>query len=129
MSVYLFPGDLAPYLGIGVAAFMLASVLPNLIMGAMGSNPATLCCARGATVPVLAAMIVSISGTLTAMGHQEMILSTLVAALALGCILNGLLLFLLGKFKWGILIRYIPYPVMGGFLPGLAFSFSPEGFR
>ena len=128
VSVYLFPDDLAPYIGIGVAAFMLASVLPNLVMGAIGSNPATLCCARGATVPVLSAMIVSISGTLVALGQPEKILSTIVVALALGCILNGLLLFLLGKFQLGSLIRYIPYPVMGGFFAGLGFLFITGGF-
>jgi SulP family sulfate permease len=39
-------------------------------------------------------------------------------AIALVSLLTGLSLFLLGRLQLGKLIRYIPYPVIGGFLAG-----------
>src|SRR5690606_14323838 len=43
---------------------------------------------------------------------------TVVATMALASLLTGLLFLLLGTFRLGNLIRYIPYPVIGGFLAG-----------
>jgi SulP family sulfate permease len=40
------------------------------------------------------------------------------AAIAVVSVITGVFLFLLGRLRLGNLIRYIPYPVIGGFLAG-----------
>jgi sulfate permease, SulP family len=43
---------------------------------------------------------------------------TVMAALGVGTLLTGLGVFLLGVFRLGGIVRFIPYPVIGGFLAG-----------
>src|SRR5690606_36048144 len=43
---------------------------------------------------------------------------TVVAAIALMAVLTGLFFFSLGYFRLGSLVRFLPYPVVGGFLAG-----------
>jgi SulP family sulfate permease len=43
---------------------------------------------------------------------------TILVLVTLTTLLNGIALILLGKFKLGILARYLPYPVIGGFMAG-----------
>lgn len=123
VSVYLFPGNLSSYVGVGVGAVMLASVIPTLAAVFFGTNPATLCGARGAIMPLLATLIAGINASLLASGQSQTILPTLVASIGVATICSGILLAVFGIFKWGNLIRSIPYPVMGGFFAGLGYLF------
>ena len=43
----------------------------------------------------------------------------MLAAIAITSVLTGIGLYVLGRFKLGNLIRFIPYPVVGGFLAGV----------
>jgi SulP family sulfate permease len=38
-------------------------------------------------------------------------------------LVTGLFLLLLGRLKLGNLVRYIPYPVTGGFFAGIGYIF------
>lgn len=69
-----------------------------------------------APIPFLKYMVGSILAETA--DHPAAALPTVLAALALTTMLTGLMTFLLGALKLGNLIRYIPYPVIGGFLAG-----------
>lgn len=43
---------------------------------------------------------------------------TVVAAIILASVLTGVFFFVLGSFRLGHLVRFVPYPVIGGFLAG-----------
>ncbi len=64
----------------------------------------------GAVAPIVAGM----------QGHAApaAVVATVVAATALATGATGLLLLLLGFFRLGGLVRFVPYPVIGGFLAG-----------
>lgn len=126
-SVYLFGGELSPYMSVGVYALMLASMIPSLATAVWGSNPVSICGARGAMVPILAAMIAGTGALVLATGKEEQVLPTILATLAIGTILTGGLLYLLGHFRFGNMIRAIPYPVMGGFFAGVGYLFVAGG--
>lgn len=64
---------------------------------------------------VMATSISAITATLTT---ADTALPTVLVLIALITFLNGLILILLGRFKLGILVRYLPYPVIGGFMAG-----------
>ncbi len=51
-------------------------------------------------------------GTVTA----EVVFYTVTAGIIFASLSNGLILLALGYFRLGALIRFIPYPVIGGFL-------------
>ncbi len=69
-----------------------------------------------APIPFLKYMVGSILAETA--DYPAAALPTVLAALALTTMLTGLMTFLLGALKLGNLIRYIPYPVIGGFLAG-----------
>ncbi len=126
-SVYIFSGPLSGYLGVGVSAMMLASAIPTLITGLFGTNPATICGARGAMIPVLAALVGGAGAMVLATGNPEQVLPTLVATVAASAVVTGILLYLLGLFRLGNMIRAIPFPVMGGFFAGVGWLFCSGG--
>jgi len=113
----VFSGALAPYLpyGIGMALFtaavmLIATSLASRVPGVMGSAQDT----SSVTLAVIAAGLV---GTLSAAGATDR-LTTVLAAIAATTLLTGLFFLALGAFRLGGLVRFVPYPVVGGFLAG-----------
>src|SRR3546814_16744724 len=60
------------------------------------------------------------------MPPQDMV-AALIVAIAASTICTGLCFYLLGRFRVGGLIRFIPYPVMGGVLAGLGWLLLQGG--
>ena len=58
--------------------------------------------------------------------HQ--ILPTIVAAIMVSSVLTGVFLFILGSFQIGNLIRFVPYPVLGGYFAGAGFLLVKGSF-
>ena len=113
----IFSGDLAPFLpyGIGIALatatiMLMVTALTSSVPGVMGSTQDT-------TSVVLAVIAAALIGTLSAAGPQEK-LATVLVAISITTLLTGLFLLTLGAFRLGKLVRFIPYPVVGGFLAG-----------
>ena len=67
-------------------------------------------------VAVLAALAAGIAADLTARGQEAAIGPTVLIGLVAGTLLTGLVLYLLGALRTAGWIRFVPYPVMGGFL-------------
>jgi len=53
--------------------------------------------------------------------------ATIIAAIMVTTVITGLFLLLLGRMKLGNLVRYIPYPVTGGFFAGIGYIFVEGG--
>ncbi|MCB1241098.1 MAG: SulP family inorganic anion transporter [Verrucomicrobiales bacterium] len=80
------------------------AIIAGIIVSLLGGSRFQVAGPTGAFVPVLAG-IVAIHGY---------------AGLALATILAGGLLIVMGVFRFGALLRYIPYPVVAGFTSGIA---------
>lgn len=117
MGSLIFSGELALYLpyGIGIAlitviVMLIGTSLTSLVPGVIGSiqdSPSVL----------LAVIVASLSADLvTARGAEKLL--TILFTISITTLLTGGLLLLLGCFKLGRLVHYIPYPVIGGFLAG-----------
>jgi SulP family sulfate permease len=113
----IFSGDLAPYLayGIGIA---LATQVVMLIGVALGSSvPGVIGGLQDSPAVILAVIAAALVDGLSAASAEEQ-LATVLVAIAITALLTGLFLLALGAFKLGGLVRFIPYPVVGGFLAG-----------
>jgi SulP family sulfate permease len=114
----LFSGELSAYFpyGIGIA---LVTTTVMLVTISLGSSVRGLTGAiqDGPSV-ILAVIAVALAdGALS--GHDTDVgLTTVLAAIATAALLTGVVFVILGAFKLGELIRFIPYPVVGGFLGG-----------
>ncbi len=111
-AALLFQGDLAPYLAAGLGmAFMGGGVMAlwsasrfSLPLAATGPEPAT--------VPVLAALLAAVAAQV----QPAQRFATAVAAMVLSALALGACWALMGRFRLGSLVRFVPYPVICGFL-------------
>src|SRR6202034_4126233 len=90
--------------GVGGAIVALRSSLPFAVAGPDSSISV-----------VLAALVATLIQHLVASGSTDLLAPTLIA-MALATALTGLLLCVLGFTHAGRAIRFVPYPVIGGFL-------------
>ena len=113
----IFSGDLAPYLANGLGIALVTQTIV-LIVISLGSSVAGVTGSLQDTCGViLAAMAAALFGSLEAAGAEER-LATVLVAIAVTTVLTGAFLWAVGFFRLGGLVRYVPYPVVGGFLAG-----------
>jgi SulP family sulfate permease len=113
----IFSGELAAYLpyGIGMALvtaalMMIGTSLASRVPGVIGSTQDT-------STVILAVIAAALASSLSAAGGQ-VVLATVLVAIAVSALLTGIVFLALGFFKLGRLVRFTPYPVVGGFLAG-----------
>src|SRR5262245_9353889 len=114
----IFSANLSFGVAQGIGMALTSAVLAGGIVAWRSSYPATIAIPQDRTAPILALMAVNIAAHLPASASAEEKCLTILAAIALTSILTGVLLYALGRFELGNLIRFIPYPVVGGFLAG-----------
>lgn len=114
----IFSGPLSIWLGYGLTATVITGVVGGLLTAWRGSLPFAIGGPDGATSAIVAAMVGTLSTRLVAMGAAEHLFVMIMLALTASAALTGLFMFGLGLAKFGRAIRYIPYPVIGGFLGG-----------
>jgi sulfate permease, SulP family len=122
-AALIFPGILSNYLPLGLSCALISAILTALIVAFKSSLPFTISGPDSNGAVILALMTASISQALTEKGETAAIFPTLVWAIILSTFLTGLWLFTLGKLSLGRFIRFIPYPVVGGFLAGIGWLF------
>lgn len=120
VAALIFDGDLAPYLLGGLASILIGVIVLNLAAAFLGALPFVVARPEATTSVVIAGAAASIASALTSRGLSQQVYPTVLAFIILGSLLLGLLLLSLGVFRLGMLIRFVPYPVIGGFLAGTA---------
>jgi SulP family sulfate permease len=114
----LFQGDLRPYIpvSIGLALFSTAIVAAGAAIA--NSTRGAVAITQDIPVVALAGMMTVVAGHMGAGADDHARLVTLVVAAALGTATTGIVAIALGHFRLGNLVRFAPYPVIGGFLAG-----------
>lgn len=114
-GAFIFTGPLQPFLSQGVAAALITAAVTATIIALSSGFRSAIAGPDSNTTAVLAAMMVILAPTMAAMAPEQALVLAL-AVLGLATLLTGLALFLLGWWRLGKLIRFIPYPVVAGFL-------------
>ncbi|MEQ9328442.1 MAG: SulP family inorganic anion transporter [Rhodospirillales bacterium] len=103
------------WLASGIAAAVVAAVVGNLALALAGGSAFHLTCPKTAVAAVLAgaaAALLQAPGTI----RPEIVALAIFAAV----ILSGMIEFLLGATGLGRFVKFVPQPVIAGFLNGLA---------
>lgn len=110
----------------GIAILLMGTLVTGLGGALFSGHKSVICSPRNGLVPVFAVMV---SGIYVSFGSQYSIAAeaTIIAAIMVTTVIVGLFLLLLGSLKWGNLVRYIPYPVTGGFFAGIGYIFIQGG--
>jgi len=114
-SAIIYSGPLAPFIGTGIGLSLLGSILMCGIGGIFYSYKGTICHPQDVTAIVLAVSATSIAASWPA-GQESGLVSTIVVLVAVSTLVAGIVTYLFGHFRLGFLARFVPYPVLGGFL-------------
>ena len=112
-GTFIFSGALAPYSSQGVGLILFgnfaACVLVALASGYRG--------VIAGLSPALVIPMALVAGTTPADGDALFV--SAVGLLVAGAVLTGACCLLIGRFRLANLVRFIPYPVAGGFVAGI----------
>jgi sulfate permease, SulP family len=114
-AALIFAGPLEHQLSYGVAVTFLSAAVAGSVVALRSSLPFAIAGPDSSAVVIFAAMAASLVRHLVAQGRNELI-EPVVIAMALATAFTGLLLCVLGFTRAGRAIRFVPYPVIGGFL-------------
>jgi len=114
-AALIFTGPLEHVLSYGVAATFLSAAIGGSIVALRSSLPFAIAGPDSSVSVVMAAMVATLVHRLATHGGTEFLVPTLVA-MSLTTALTGLLLCILGLARAGRAIRFVPFPVIGGFL-------------
>jgi SulP family sulfate permease len=126
-SVLMFSGTEPQFLTVGIVTLLMSSLIIGLGGTLFSDSSSVICSPRSALAPVFATIISSVYVTLNAKPDSQ--LPTVLMAVMATSVVTGFFLLLLGRFKLGNLVRYIPYPVMAGFFAGIGFLFIKGGLE
>lgn len=116
-SALVFQGSLASGIGLGLATLLVGSAVAGFVVSLTTElAPAD----AGPDTPAVAVLsVLSASVAADVLGHGGGTASAIqhvLVAISLSTLLTGLMLVALGTFRLGELLRFIPFPVVGGFL-------------
>jgi SulP family sulfate permease len=127
MAALIFTGPLAEFIPIGIGLTLFTAIVAAIIVALTNSLPGIVIMPQDAPAIILAMMASAIAAQLPA--SDPALLPTVIMALAVTTGVVGIIYFLLGTFKLGNLIRFIPYPVVGGFLAGTGYLLAQGAFN
>ena len=110
---FIFSGALSPYSSQGVGLVLFGNFAACLVIALAGGY-------RGAISglsPALVIVMALIGSTMDAEGDALFV--TTAGALMLGAMATGVCCLIIGHFRLANLVRFIPYPVAGGFVAGI----------
>ncbi|HET7679303.1 MAG TPA: SulP family inorganic anion transporter [Xanthobacteraceae bacterium] len=115
-AALIFSGPLTPYLAYGIAATFISAAIGAIVMAWRSSLPFAFASPDASTSAVVAALVAALASRLAAEGAGEHLLASTLIVLSLSSALTGLVLCGLGIARAGRAVRFVPYPVIGGFL-------------
>jgi sulfate permease, SulP family len=116
-AALIFQGALAAGFSLGLAAMIMGTAVTSVVIALTSTlSPAN----GGPDSPAVAVMSVlagTVSASLAASGGSEQaIIINVLVAISVSTLFTGMLLYGIGALKLGQWLRFVPYPVIGGFL-------------
>ena len=118
-AAVIFSGSLSEYLPQGIGILLISSIILSLLSALLASHPLVLAAPQEIPIVVLALMAGTAASNSDVFMSPTQLFQFLFVAIGLTSILVGLFFFILGGFKLGKIVRFIPLPVIGGFLAGM----------
>jgi len=115
-ALLIFAGPLTPYLSYGVAATFISSTVLATIIAVGSSLPFAVGGPEGSTAAMTGILASSLVERMAMTDPTAPLLAPVLITFGLASITTGIVLCGFGVTRMGRAIRYVPYPVVGGFL-------------
>ena len=118
-TALIYSGELIAYLPMGISLALFSLAVISIISALSSSLPGIISGPRSSPAAILGLGTAVIASSLAGKVSPDEIFLSVVAMVAFTSILAGVFFLLLGQFNLGNLVRFLPYPVIGGFLAGI----------
>lgn len=125
-SALIFSGSLAGQVPRALGFILVGNILILGITSLLSSYAGSIAVSQDAPGVVLSVGAASIVAALPLLPVEKQF-ATVVLMIAITTVMTGLIFLVLGIFKLGGLARFLPYPVMGGFLAGTGWLLAKGG--
>ncbi len=128
-AAMIFSGPLAPTLPMGIGYALVSAGIMAIVFALGSGMPFAIAGPDSKIVAVLATLAAVIAADVTRRGHAADAPATVMFVLVAGTVVTGLTLYLFGLFKAGRWIRFVPYPVIAGFMAASGGLLAVGGIR
>jgi sulfate permease, SulP family len=118
LASLIFSGPLAVFISRGIGFLLFGAATFCFVVALTSSLPGMIAVPQDSTTAILALVAAAIVAAMPASATAEQTFATVLSAIVLITVLTGLFFLVLGQLRSSRLVRYIPYPVIGGFLAG-----------
>jgi len=115
-TALIFSGELSSQIPRAIGLILFGDAILCAVVALLSSYPGFIAIEQDTPGAMLGVIAVGIIAALK--GSPEMQFATVTLMIVITTLMTGILLMLLGYFKLGGLVRFLPYPVIGGFLAG-----------
>ncbi len=109
--------SLVQFLGAGIGLLLLGALVMGVVVALTTSLPGMVAVPQDTPAAILALIVGGIAFAMQSAAPKA-VYATVVAAIAVTTLSAGIFFLLLGRFHLSGFVRYVPYPVVGGFLAG-----------
>ena len=117
-AALIFSGELSGFVANGIGLALFSGIVTGVLIALFSSFPGMVGSNQSVPAVIMAIVAVSVATTMPPGASSREMFITAVTAIALTTLITGLFFLGLGHFKLAGLIRFLPYPVVGGFLAG-----------
>ena len=118
LSALIFTGSLSEYLSQGIGILLFGILIYTIFSIFTASFPININTPQDIPVAIIALIATTVMATSGKDWSPELTFQFIFVTIALTSVMVGVFFFILGSLKLGKLVRFIPYPVVGGFLAG-----------
>ena len=117
LAAYIFSGALNPFLAGGIGLMLFGALVFGIVVALITSVPGAIAVPQDTPAAILALLAAGIALHMES-APPTAVFATVLTAIALTSLIMAAILLIMGRFRAGGFVRYIPYPVVGGFLAG-----------
>ncbi|MGE5643781.1 MAG: SulP family inorganic anion transporter, partial [Byssovorax cruenta] len=116
-AILIFSGELSTFATLGIGMVLFGGMILHVILALTSSVPGMIGGPQDSPSAIMGLTALSIAASMEGAPAEAKFI-TVVVVVMLTSVLSGLLFVLIGGFKLSRLVRFIPYPVVGGFVAG-----------
>lgn len=124
-AALIFSGELASQMPRALGFIIVGDAILCLTVALLSSYPGAIAVEQDTPGAVLGVVAVAIVAAIPATSGQQF--ATVVMMIIVTTVMAGVVFLMLGIFKLGGLVRFLPYPVIGGFLAGTGWLLTIGG--
>jgi SulP family sulfate permease len=124
----IFAGPLTGFVPVGIRMALVTAVLVGFLVAVISSCRVAIAIPQDRIVPILSLLAAGVIASMPNTSMEEKGLAV-ISAVVMVTLITGLFLYALGRLRLGNMVRYVPYPVIGGFLAGSGWLLMLGGLR